>query len=230
MSLNIFNDFISLFYPRYCLACATGLVKGENLVCISCLQELPKTNFHLEKENSLKTKFYGKINIEYALAYTRFVKLGKVQKLLHKIKYNGKQELGILFGKMYAAEMIKADLQQKFDVIIPIPLHPRKMKKRGYNQSDYFAEGLSEVLDLPWLKDVVIRIKQNETQTRKSRVLRWQNVENIFIVKNSYKIQGQRVLLVDDVITTGSTLESCAKTLLNAGARNISVAAIAVAE
>lgn len=227
MYLSLISDFISLFYPRYCLACAGNLVRGEEVICTSCWSEFSKTNFHLEKENTLKTRFYGKLELEFAFAYFNFVKSGKLQKLLHNLKYNNKPEIGIYIGKRYG-DLLKSVDGFDSEVIIPIPLHKSKLKSRGYNQSDTFAEGLSEALEIPWYNDVVIRAVKSQTQTKKSRIERWQNVESVFEVAKPDIIEGKNVLLVDDVITTGATLEACAKTI-EKQVSALSIATIAVA-
>lgn len=209
------------------MACSTSLVQGEEIVCTTCWDEFPKTDFHLEKENRLKRQLYGKLQLEYAFSYFQFVKSGKLQKLLHKLKYNNKPEIGMFIGRRYG-EILKLVDQFNYDVIVPVPLHPSKLKKRGYNQSDTFAQGLSQALEIPWRDDAVIRTLKSETQTKKSRIERWKNVENVFEVVKPKLLIGKKTLLVDDVITTGATLESLAKTIQNY-ASEVSIATIAVA-
>lgn len=231
MKHNIIEDLISLLYPNYCLGCHISLVRGEQYLCTNCVHDLPKTNYHLAKENPLKIKFYGKIQMEYVISYLKFIKSGHVQKLLHHLKYLNKPEIGQVIGRWYGKELEQAGYKDYFDLIVPIPLHKSKQKKRGYNQSDGFAKGLSEVLGIPWNGRDLKRVNNSETQTRKSRVQRWENVANIFEVTNTSSFEGMRILVVDDVITTGSTLESCALSLLNqANVKSVSACTIAVAE
>jgi len=224
---NLYYDFISLFFPRYCEACANSLVKGEELICTLCWSELPKTNFHNNEDNELKIRFFGKTTLENAYALLRFTKSGKVQQLLHKLKYNNKPEIGVFLGKRFGA-IIRNTITQPFDLIIPVPLHKTRLRKRGYNQSDAFAEGLSEALQTPWISDGIKRVVKSETQTRKTRMERWENVANIFELIRTEQIEGKRILLVDDVVTTGATLEACANVISQKTA-NISIATIAVA-
>jgi len=202
-------------------------MKEENLVCISCWSELAKTNLHREEENEFKKRFYGKVEIDLAMSFYKFTKSGKIQKLLHALKYNNKPELGVLIGRKYGME-VKELVQKSIDIIVPIPLHKKRLKQRGYNQSDAFAQGLSEALSIPWTNTAVARVVESESQTQKNRIERWKNVEHIFKVQHSEELQDKRILLVDDVVTTGSTLEACAKVLL-AHAKSVSIATIAIA-
>jgi ComF family protein len=160
----------------------------------------------------------------------KFTKQGRVQKALHALKYNGKKEVGQLMGTWYGEELKRAGLATQFDLILPVPLHPTKLKKRGYNQSDTFAEGLSGAMAVTWSHQVLLRNTASATQTRKKRLERWKNVERIFEVGDNSQVQGKRILLVDDVITTGATFESCVEVLQEAGSAEVSIAAIAAAQ
>lgn len=223
------NDFVSMLFPNYCLMCMESLEKGEEVICIHCKYDLPVTNYHVNKSTEILNKFWGKLPIKYAWAYLSFTKQGKVQRMLHKLKYSGHQEIGVLLGHWYGYELKLAKLDKEFDSILPVPLHPAKLKKRGYNQSDTFAKGLSESMVLPWYQDVLQKGIANQTQTNKKRLERWQNVKDVYIIKNEMAVSGKRILLVDDVITTGSTLEACARTLLDNGCKEVSIATIATA-
>ena len=231
MKPKLFADLISLVYPNYCLGCETSLIKGEEYICTRCFISLPKTNFHLDDNNSVIHKLLGRIQFEYAFSYLKFVKSGSVQKLLYHLKYLNKPEIGEVIGKWYGYDLKKSGFDKSFDVIIPVPLHASKLKTRGYNQCDGFAKGLAEILELTWDNNSLKRLKKSETQTRKSRNQRWSNVEDIFDVVNDTNIQNQRILIVDDVITTGATIESCAQCLLSKGkVKSVSACAIASAE
>ena len=228
--MTLFHDFISLFFPRNCFTCLDILAKGERYICTNCINDLPKTNFHLDSNNPLHYRLANVNILRFAMAYVKFVKGGKIQKLLHKYKYENYPEIGELLGRWYGAELHKNNISRQLDIIIPVPLHKKKLKKRGYNQSDFFAAGLSVTMYLPWRNDILLRKKFSQTQTKKTRIERWQNVKDIFVVNVPREIDGKNILLVDDVITTGSTLEACAFVLEQNGAKSISVATIAFAE
>lgn len=226
---ELFTDFISLVYPRYCLACMEGLVKGEDILCSRCIHELPRANFHLVKENAVFNRLYGRLPIHSGAAFLHFHKKGAVQNLLHEFKYNNRPEIGNVLGKVYAEDLEKSGFSNHFEAILPVPLHQRKLKRRGYNQSEEFAKGLAERLQKPVLSDVLIRARPTETQTKKSRLKRWQNVADVFVVTDASQIINRKLLLVDDVITTGATLEACGQPLFEAGCSSLCVAGIAYA-
>jgi ComF family protein len=210
--------------------CEAPLIKEEAHICIHCKYTLPRTMSHMEMDNSLAKRFWGKIPLKYAWAYLKFTKQGKVQRVLHKLKYGGYQEVGEKLGRWYAAELKEGGFDKEFDLIIPVPLHISKLKKRGYNQSDTFAKGLSEEMKIEWNQKVLIKNTASDTQTKKKRLERWENVEKVFSVMDKDMITGKRILLVDDVVTTGSTLEACAQVLIDNGCKEISIAAIASAQ
>ncbi len=226
---GFFKDFFKLIYPPYCEACGNGLVKGEEWICTECLVQLPRTNYHLFPENPVFMRLAGRINIQSASAFLFFSRGGRVQEILHAIKYHNMPELARKLGRVYGEDLMKAGIEGQIDVIIPVPLHALRKKKRGYNQSEEFAGGLSEVLRVPLDTETVFRGLNTATQTRKNRLLRWENVENAFQVTDKNRVAGKRILLVDDVITTGATLEACGKKLYDSGADSIRVAGIAFA-
>lgn len=228
--LDIAKDFIGLFFPTYCFGCNRSLVKGEDTLCTICLIDLPKTNYHLLVDNPIKNRLAGRLSVEHALAYLKFRKSGVVQHLLHQLKYNNHPEIGVKLGSTYGNELVQAGFQKEFDIIIPIPLHPTRLRKRGYNQSAKFAEGLSHSLRIPWAESISIRKITTSTQTKKSKQERWENVEEAFGVQSTEKIVDQRILLVDDVVTTGATLEACGQHLIKNQCRSLSVACIAEAQ
>jgi ComF family protein len=226
---EVLRDFVSLLYPNYCAACEGPLVKGEKLICTRCMVQMPQTNYHLDPSNPLKNRLACRINIRYAMALFKFSKSGRVQSLLHGLKYKNQPELGIMLGNIYGDRMACAKLGEAFEIIIPVALHPSRKRKRGYNQSAKFAEGLSEVLGIPFSDEIIERTVKTETQTRKTKLNRWQNVTEVFQVKDLDLVQNKNVLLVDDVVTTGATLEACGNCLLNAGCSTLSLACIAEA-
>lgn len=225
----MFNDFVNMLFPRSCLTCSSLLEKNEELICVQCRYALPQTNFHLEDDNELARKFWGRIPLKHAFAYLRFIKTGKVQILLHHLKYYGKQEIGEMLGKWYGNELKKSNFHTAFDLILPVPLHPSKLEKRGYNQCDSIARGMAEGMTIAWDSSVLVRQKANISQTRKDRVERWENVAEIFQIVQPEKVKGKNILLIDDVITTGATLEACGIPLQNAGCQSLSIAGLAVA-
>lgn len=223
------NDFISLFFPNFCIGCQQPLLKGEAHLCTDCRFHLPVTDFHLHQDNELGKKFGGKIPLVYTLAYLKFTKSSTVQNILHSLKYDGNQEIGVMMGHWYGSLLSEKHFDDVFDLILPIPLHTAKLQKRGYNQSDCFAQGLSESLHTEWSNNILVRNRATTTQTRKKRFERWLNVEEIFEVKEREMTEDKHILLVDDVVTTGSTMESCLHILMQSGAKSLSIAALACA-
>jgi ComF family protein len=195
---------------------------------MSCQFSLPRTNYHLDKENPLTKVFWGRVDVQNAAAFYFFKKKGKVQNLLHHLKYKGVKEVGERIGELYGFDLLKSDWLEDIDYIIPVPLHPKKMKKRGYNQSEYFAKGLSKSTNKKLETTVLYRNKHSDTQTKKSRFNRWENVSEIFDVNNAELIAGKHILLVDDVVTTGATIEASVQALQKANC-SVSIVAIATA-
>jgi len=231
MKLRTFlADLIALIFPELCQACGESLVDGEHLVCTHCIYNLPYTNFHQQADNIVARQFWGKIKIEAAYALFYFTKGGKVQQLMHQFKYKNVPLIGNKLGNI-AGEQLKDSQQfRDIDAIIPVPLHKSRLRKRGYNQSACFAEGLAETLEVTVSIDNLIRIKATETQTHRSRFERSVNMQDVFRVADPDTLAGKYVLLVDDVVTTGATLEACAAALLAVPGLRLSIATIAYAE
>lgn len=226
---KLFNDLISLLYPELCQACGHSLFSNEYLICLSCLYKLPKTNFHLEKNNTIEKIFWGRFPLQKASSFLYFRKGSRVQNLMHEFKYRSKKEIGYYLGELFAKELSKEHWLDEVDVIIPVPLHPKKQQIRGYNQSEEIAKGIEKQSSILVETGVIKRIIASETQTKKSRFRRWENVSEIFMIDNSEKITGKHILIVDDVITTGATLEACAQKLLSVEGVKISLASLAYA-
>jgi ComF family protein len=214
MNLMQFSkDLFSLVYPKTCELCDSTLVSGETCICSVCWHKLPRTDFYRDAENPLTNIFWGRIQIETATALFHYHKGGKVQSLIHQLKYKGNQKTGRYLGERLGTYLSSAPLYKKLDVIIPVPLHEKRMRERGFNQSEVFGEGLSQTLGLPLNSKVLKRMAATSTQTSKRRFNRWQNVESVFKITAPQHLKYKNILLIDDVITTGSTIESCVLTL-----------------
>jgi ComF family protein len=223
----LFQDFFALFFPNYCLGCNDGLVKGEDILCTRCLAELPKLDYYQTDDNPIVNRFIGRVPMKHGWALFKFQKEGIVQNLLHQLKYNNHPEVGIKLGKILSMNLVKNGFEREFDLLIPVPLHRNRRRKRGYNQSAMIAKGIEEVLHVPFNDSIMIRAAATNTQTKKSKIERWENVSNAFQLASPLLVSGKRILLVDDVITTGATIEACAKRLLEAGAAEVSIACLA---
>jgi ComF family protein len=223
----LFTDLLELFYPDLCITCGDRLVSQEKYVCFNCWSDLPLSRFHRDPENPVARLLWGRVNIESAASYFHYRKGSKYQKLIHFIKYKGLKELGQEAGMRFGRDLKEAPLFSGIDCIVPVPLHPRKQKKRGYNQSEWIARGVSAAMGKSLVNGNLIRNRDSSTQTRKSRFERWQNVEDIFEVLRPHEFSGSHILLVDDVVTTGSTLEACAFQLLKAENTKVSAATLA---
>jgi ComF family protein len=226
---RLIADFSCLFFPEYCLGCSGSLVHGEEILCTECILNLPRTEYFFEDENPIKEKFIGRLPILHGGAFLKFRKTGIVQHLLHQLKYNNHPEIGVRLGQLFGMDMVKRG-DNDFDIIIPMPLHKLREAKRGYNQSGKFAEGLSASMQIPYGDNLVERVKNTVTQTRKTKIERWQNVADAFVVRTKAAIENKRVLLVDDIITTGASLEACGQQLLNSGCKELSIVCIAEAQ
>lgn len=218
----------NLFFPNNCAACSKNLMKNEHLICLKCLDKLPFTNNHLVKDNEMEKILWGRIKFESAYALLYFIKKSKTQSILHSLKYKGNKEIGVLMGNLLGERLQSIQISDIIDIIIPLPIHPLKILKRGYNQSDYFAQGLSESLNIAWDNEAIIKSIHTESQTKKSRFNRWLNVEETFEVCKNDLLKNKHILLVDDVMTTGSTIEACAQKLISIEGVKISIATIAV--
>ncbi len=221
------SALLDIFYPENCQACVGQLVGNEQVICTSCQVSLPRTNSHIVEMPALALKFAGKVPVQSVFSFLKFEKGGKVQRILHALKYKNKPEVGTLLGKLYGQELRQSNID--FDLVVGVPLHARKQAQRGYNQADMLAKGLAEGLGIGWSDKVAIRQKFTETQTGKSRAERHENVANIFKITQPQLIQNKHVVVIDDVITTGATIESLLIELLDNGAKAVSVVTLATA-
>lgn len=224
------KDFLNLLFPRTCISCHGLIVKQEELWCTYCSMRLPKTNFHLMDNNPLMDRFYGKIPIEDVLAYLKFVKGGMVQTLMHQFKYKQKREVGRVLARWFVHDLQRVGRLDQVDLIIPVPLHRNKLKKRGYNQSHIFGLAMAKAANIEYKNDNLIRITDNSAQAKQAdRLSRWKNVADNFMVVQGEGLKNKHVLLVDDVLTTGATLEASAIPLLDSGIKSLRIATIAAA-
>ena len=226
---NIFQNLISLFYPEICPACGNLLHTDEKTVCLSCHFLLPKTGYETMADNPVARMFWGRTHLHAVSACYFFAKQGRVQHLIHELKYKRNREAGLFLGREMAVEIAKAPLFAGIDFIVPVPLHPKKIKLRGYNQSEVLAQGMNELLKVIVSTDNLVRAVATSTQTKKSREARWKNVKDIFVLRQPDRFVGKHILLIDDVITTGSTIEACVHALEKADGIKITVASAAFA-
>lgn len=222
-----FHDFLNLFFPEVCAGCGNSLFKNEIAICTACIYRIPYTNFYSDPENLVVKQLRGRFPFVRAHALLYFTKGGTVQNMIHELKYNNRPEVGYRLGELYGAALIKDPEWIEPDLIVPIPLHPKKLKKRGYNQAEHIAQGISAATGVRADSTLLIRKLETQTQTRKSRFDRYENMSSAFAVSEGRKVQNLHILLVDDVITTGATFEGCAYALLEAGGSKISIAALA---
>ena len=226
---DLWDDFISLLFPRKCYACGSHLVRNESLICTECYVVIPRTNYHTLTDNPVAQLFWGRCMIEKAAAFSYYNKGSRIRKLIHNLKYKGIRELGYELGRIYGLSLDSSGFMDDIDLIIPVPLHPEKKQIRGYNQSEIISFGIADAVHLPVDVNSLVRTIVSATQTKRSRYERWTNVEGIFEVIDPQAIMRKHVLLVDDVITTGSTIESCVNELLKTEGVKVSVVALAFA-
>lgn len=226
----MFKNIINLFFPKACAGCDSLLVANENTICTLCRHNIPITNHHLNPENEAFKKFYGRIPIEYASAHLYFHKKGIAQEVIHKLKYKGQEEIGTVLGNWYADDLKKIPILQTADIIIPVPLHKKKFRERGYNQVTTFGQALSNELNIVYNDSILIRKVYSKTQSKKTLLGRTEGIENIFDVSATEKHHNKHFILIDDVITTGATLEACSRALLKIPGAKISIVCIAMAQ
>lgn len=224
---NIFSSTLHLFYPHVCTGCGSDLLQQDNLLCLHCINNLPHTNFAQHNNNPVEKIFWGRIPITAAHSEFYFSKEFLIQQLIHQLKYKNNTAIGFYLGELMGKTLSASNRFNNIDYLIPLPLYPDKEHKRGYNQATIICNGMSEVMNIPVLNDNVIRQKFTETQTRKHRTERWENVEGSFKIKDAEALKGKNILLVDDVITTGATLEACGSVILQTEGAKLYIATLA---
>ncbi|HXS55915.1 MAG TPA: phosphoribosyltransferase family protein [Hanamia sp.] len=222
------SPLFHLFYPHNCIGCGSDVIDKENFICLECINELPYTNFAMHANNPVEKKFWGKIALTSAMSLFYFSKVSIIQNIIHEFKYGGNREAGHYLGRLIGQSIANSN-RFDIDIIIPIPLFKKKEKQRGFNQAAVLCKGISEVMNTVVLQNIVTRVVHTETQTKKHRAERWQNVEKSFSVTKPELLEGKHVLLVDDVITTGSTLEACGSQILKVNGARLSIATLAMA-
>lgn len=225
----MFNALLNLFFPKVCFACNKHLNDNESSLCVSCRHSLPVTNFHFNNDNTVLKTFYGRVKVENATALLRFEKKGIVQHLIHELKYRDKEDIGFFLGDWLGGELSTVDAYKNIDMVIPVPLHQKKLKKRGYNQVAKFGQQIAKALNSNYKDDVLLKVTNTESQTLKTRLFRWNDTDELFTLKNTKSIENKHLLLVDDLITTGATMEACIRILNQANNVKISVASMAIA-
>ena len=227
---DLLTSLLSLFYPNLCVICGESLIRNEAHLCMECSLKLPKTNYHLCTKNRATERFAGKVPLIRASSYLYYYKEGIGQKLIAEIKYRKNQELGKWIGSYLAKDVVSSSsFFQGIDYLIPVPLHPKKLKQRGFNQAEMIAKGISQITNIPLEPKNLYRRKANTSQTKKGVFERWKNTQDIFSIENKQLFTGKHVLLIDDVLTTGATLEACTNCLLDSPNIKISFLTIAIA-
>ncbi|GAA4411091.1 ComF family protein [Nibrella viscosa] len=224
------NNFVDLLYPVSCLGCGDNLTPNEEVLCVQCRVKLPVTDLSKTRNSGVALQFAGKVPLDFAYSYLTFSKKGIVQRLIHQIKYKGRKEAGAVLGRWFGYELKeKCEEIAEANLLIGVPLHPVRRRQRGFNQSEWIANGLSEALQIPVNTTALKRTRFEASQTKKGKGARWENVHDVFAVADAEAIRGRRVVLVDDVLTTGATLEACATQLLNAGCASVGILTLAAA-
>ncbi len=223
---EIKESVLQLFFPHICVGCGSDLLNRHNLICMRCMDAMPQTQFELHADNPIEKIFWGRLTIEKASSQYYFTKDSIMQRMMQQIKYKSNQELCIFLGRLMGQQLIQSNRFTDIDALVPLPLHPEKEKRRGYNQAELLCIGMAESMYLPVFTNAVIRTEHTESQTKKGRVDRWLNMENKFEIAHEDSLKNKHLLLVDDVITTGATLEACGSSILNVPNSKLSIATL----
>lgn len=230
ISDKIHKNLLNVLYPEFCNSCSKLLLKNEHVICTKCSHELPLTFHHTIKNTEIHNAFFGLLPFEFGASMLYFTKKGSVQNLMHNLKYRNRQEIGTHLGNLYANELIDLDVFKTVDFIIPVPLHQKRFYERGYNQVTTFCEALENKLKIPMLDDILVKTKNLKSQTNKTKEARLENNKNVFLIQNEHKIEGKHLLIVDDIFTTGATIEACAREILKIENTKISILTMAYSQ
>jgi len=225
---EIKESFLHLLFPHICAGCGSDLLSEKSMLCLRCVDAMPETNFELHASNPVEKDFWGRLPLVNATAQFYFTKESLMQHLLHQFKYKGNKELGLQLGRMMGDQLQRSN-RFNVDALIPLPLFPAKERRRGFNQATLLCDGIAENMNIPVLDKIIIRPQHTETQTKKGRIERWKNMEGKFVLVKPEAICNKHVLLIDDVVTTGATLEACGNELLKAENVRLSIATLCVA-
>lgn len=225
---NILNDIGSVLVPKVCFGCNTHLLGGEHLLCTPCRNDLPITDYNFNAENPVDRIFYGRINIKKANSLLFFTENGTVQQLLHHLKYKNQEKIGVFLGDWFGHIIKENGFIDKIDIVMPVPLHRKKQRQRGYNQVSLFGKCLAKHLNAQYIDHVLIKTSNTKTQTKKGRIGRWYGNKSLYMLSDPELVRGKNILLVDDIITTGATIEMCAKAIQTSENTTIFVASMAV--
>ena len=223
---NLLEDFTHLFFPRFCPGCGSDAVQSTQTLCLSCLMQLPETGFFDLEENPVKHIMTGRLSVERAASLYYCARVSKLHNMIHALKYGHRRDVGVFLGEMLGRQIVQSGWRKDIELLVPIPLHPKKKRKRGYNQTEMIAEGIANITSIPIAADAVVRTLYTQTQTHKGRSERITNMEDKFSVAKPEKLEGKHVLLIDDLITTGATLEFCGHAILKVPGTRISIATV----
>jgi ComF family protein len=227
MLKTVLHPLLHLFIPHHCAGCGSDIMSREQVLCMHCINRLPVTSFHLHAGNPVEKIFWGRMPVTDAASYLYFSKDSLLQRIVHELKYKGNKELGLFIGRKMGELLLQTHRFRDIDALIPLPLFAARERKRGYNQALVLCQGMADVLRVPILKQVMRRVASSETQTNKNRIDRWLNMQGKFELQQPEAIAGKHILLVDDVITTGATLEACGQELLTAAGTRLSIITMA---
>ena len=229
MLKSLLSDFLHLIYPHNCEGCGSDTLNQDSFLCAKCLYQLPQTGFIENADNPLERKLYGRLKVQHAGAGFYFSKDGLLQHLVAQLKYKNNKEMGLYLGKLLGYQLMDCKRFDDVELLIPLPLNRKKEKKRGYNQSEMICQGIASVWERPIVTDAVSRVINTATQTKKNRSDRWENVDGVFAVTNPEKLIGKHIALLDDIITTGASIDACGNELLKVSGVKLSIISVGYA-